>query len=167
MQKGTMTVIIIAVVSLLVVGAAAAVYFLVLNKKAATPQEEVVLRYFDALSSGDTATLQSLFVPGQGLSDMELQLLKGLGSMGLFKFEDIKLETGTVTGTDATVLLKGYTVTVTAGGQTSSIDMKDNFGSNQLAIQEKNVNGKWLIVKQATMPGIEIPSLPGGVTPSQ
>ncbi|MFH1151450.1 MAG: hypothetical protein V1748_13350 [Actinomycetota bacterium] len=165
-SRGTMVVIIVAIASLVVVAGAAAVYFLVLNKKATTPQEQVVLEYFEALSKGDTQKLNSLFAPGQGLSDMELQLLKGLGSLGMYKFEDIELETGPVTGTEATVTIKGMKITMSAGGQTGSVDMSQLYGTNRLEIQERNVNGKWLLVRQGAMPGMQIPSVPAP-SPSQ
>ncbi|MBU1671601.1 MAG: hypothetical protein KKF41_00470 [Actinobacteria bacterium] len=158
MSRSTLVVIMVAVASLVIVAGAAAVYFLVLNKKAATPQEQVVIKYFEALNKGDTATLQSLLAPGQQYTDQELMVVKAIMSPGMLKFENPELETSSVSGTDATVLMKSITITVDVGGQKSS----RKTGTSGDSFYLKNVSGKWMLLKKgAALLDLTIPGMPG------
>ena len=155
-------VVIIAVAGLLLVGAFAALYFLVLNKNTeATGPEKAVTMYFDALSAGDTQGIKAAFTTENAPDQAVLEIMEQLLGQGSIKYEDVKLETLSETGTDAEVKLVDFTVVVSMGGQTVRQKMSD-LGMPAGTIKMKNVNGVWLINQKGDVSGMEIPSMPGG-----
>jgi hypothetical protein len=162
-------VVIVALATVVLLGILAAVYFLVLNKSTeATGPEKTVVQYFDALSSGDTAMVKTLFTPETVPDDATLQMLSQLFGAGMIKYENVKCKTLSETATDAEVQLEDVTIIVSMGGQSVKQKLSDT-GMVTGTIKLKNVNGAWLINQKGNFPGgMDIPALPGGstITPS-
>ncbi len=150
----------------MVVAASAGVYFLVIKKGGgATAPEQTVIKYFDAVSSGDSSAVRAVFAPDSQPSDMALKLLSSVYSSGMLKWSDFKLKTLTQTATDATVQIEDATISVSLAGQSMKEHLSTfNTSGQPMVFKLKNVSGQWLLTSDGSMnvsPNLpNMPSIP-------
>lgn len=160
------------IVALVVVAASAGVYFLVIKKGGgATAPEQTVIKYFDAVSSGDSSAVRAMFAPDSQPSDMALKLLSSVYSSGMLKWSDFKLKTLTQTATDATVQIEDATISVSLAGQSMKEHLSTfNTSGQPMVFKLKNVSGQWLLTSDGSMnvsPNLpNMPSIPTSPTNS-
>ncbi len=161
-QKLPVAMIALIVAGILVIGVSAAVYFLVLKKTSPlTGPENVVIEYFDTLSSGRIESVNTLFAPDCQIPQDTLDKIakKASESGENFKYENLVLETLTETATTATVHLKDMTISRNFDGKTETHKLSTVLlGDAKLVIGLKNVNGRWLL---SGVPGGSLPIKPG------
>jgi len=147
------TLAIACVATVVIIAVLAGLYFFVLKQHEATAPEQTVLKYFEALSTGDTTTLKSLFTPEAAPDQASLDILSKYLATVAVKYEDIKLKTLEKSATDATVQLLDLTAKVKSGDQVASQKMSSLMSTAKLVVHLKYVNGAWLFDQKSELPG--------------
>lgn len=158
MSGGAKAAIIVVLAGLVVIAAVLVVYFTVLNKKSVSGPEATVVKYYEALSSGDMQTLYSLMTPESRPTGLNEQMLNALYGKGSIKFTDLKTSLVSENGSEAQVKITDAQVEVM--GQKVKLSQLGSLGGTAMTL--KMVNGQWLVVNGAgsvSFPGA--PNLPG------
>ena len=146
------TLAIACVATVVIIAVLAGLYFFVLKQHEATAPEQTVLKYFEALSTGDTTTLKSLFTPEAAPDQASLDTLAKYLATVAVKYEDVKLKTLEQNPTDATVQLVDFTVKVKSGDQVASQKMSSLMSTAKLVVHLKCVNGTWVFDQKSALP---------------
>ncbi len=151
-RNDTKILAIACVATVVIIALLAGMYFFVLKQHEATAPEQTVLKYFDALSTGDITLLKTLFTPEAAPDQPTLDIISKYTGTGAIKYEDVKLKTLEQNATEATVQLVDFTVKVKSGDQVASQKMSSLMSTAKLVVKLKCVNGAWLLNQKGELP---------------
>lgn len=148
--------------------ASAVVFFTVINKNKLTEPEKTVMKYFDAISSGDVATLKTVFASGSQMDEARLKMMGTMFAGGIIKYQDVKLNTLSESATDATVQLDDAIISISLGGQSIKQKISSMYAKGSITFALKNQNGRWVMLNTGNLtPGMpSVPDMPGTSLPS-
>ena len=151
-RNDTKVLAIACVATVVIIALLAGMYFFVLKQHEATAPEQTVLKYFDALSTGDITMLKTLFTPEAAPDQASLDMFAKYLATVAVKYEDVKLKTLEQNTTDATVQLVDFTIKVKSGDQVATQKMSSLMSTAKLVVHLKCINGAWVFDQKGELP---------------
>lgn len=153
-KKFPVALIVILAVGILILGASAFAYFVFL-KPAGTDDAAtaMVVKYLNAVGSGDAQTVASLHATGMQPSQETLNAISLLGSMMKLSYSGLRTEAVTGGSEEMEVKITAATLDIDVGGNKKSVtleDMKKAFGDGfkAVSVKLKKQNGQWMVNQQ-------------------